>query len=342
MAEPSGSPISSYSPPSERLSKELFPELPKSLEDQNIELAIFLSVQPLSSRPPPTFNSGSSTDLGPESPDNLVRTPKNSSTTDGQLGLVIYPPNPLFDVVEISSQHPYSLYDQLGVPLELFPNTRSTIRHHLFSDMELEGDAPDTSPDESEVSTPHAVEGEELQLQFPPEAFPYSEGIPASFPPGCVSLGHSVLGIPSALSLYNNFVWASGIMPMSGPFITNMTSQPIFTSVPVQPTISNTLISSILVMHQSQPTVSKIVSASSSVPLVSGQIVPPLGGQNLIVPMVSGATNVSGSQAHMLGINQPSFGIIYNLADPTRSSNVQYQQVKNPGGPSSSSNVQYQ
>jgi len=78
--------------------------------------------------------------------------------------------------------------------------------------------------------------------------------------------------------------------------------------------------------------VSKIVFAGSSIPLVSGQIVPPLAEKNLNVSMVSGATNVSGSQTHMLGINQPSSGIIYNLVDPTRSSNVQYQQVQNPGG----------
>ncbi len=65
MAEPSNSPNSSSSPPSERLSEEFFPELSESLEDQNVELAIFLSVQPLSSCPPPTFDTGSHVDLGP-------------------------------------------------------------------------------------------------------------------------------------------------------------------------------------------------------------------------------------------------------------------------------------
>ena len=66
---------------------------------------------------------------------------------------------------------------------------------------------------------------------------------------------------------------------------------------------------------------------------------PPRGGKNLNVSMVSGATNVSGSQAHMLGINQTSSGIIYKPTDPIGSSNVQYQQVQNPGGPSVSNNV---
>ena len=68
--------------------------------------------------------------------------------------------------------------------------------------------------------------------------------------------------------------------------------------------------------------VSKIVSVNFFFPLVSGQIVPPPGGQNLNVSMVSGATNVSSSQADMIGINQPSSGIIYNPVDPTGSSNV--------------------
>jgi len=111
LVEPSGSPNSSSSPLSERLFEKPFPELPESLEDQNVELAIVLSVQPLSSRPPPTFDTGSFVDLGLESLDNPVQTPNNSPTTDGQLGLVIYPLNPLFDPVVISSQRPYSLYD---------------------------------------------------------------------------------------------------------------------------------------------------------------------------------------------------------------------------------------
>ena len=132
MAEPSGSPNSSSSPPSERLFEKLFCELLESLRDQNVELIIVLSVQPLSSRPPPTFDTESLAELGPKSLDNPVRTPKNSLTTNGQLGLVIYPSNPLFDVVEISPQCPYSLYDQSTVPLELSPSTHSVIHRRLF------------------------------------------------------------------------------------------------------------------------------------------------------------------------------------------------------------------
>ena len=86
------------------MSEELFPEVPESLEDQDVELTIVLSIQPFSSRSPPAFDTGSSTNLGPESPENPVQTLKKSLTTDGHLGLVIYPPNPLFDPVVISPQ----------------------------------------------------------------------------------------------------------------------------------------------------------------------------------------------------------------------------------------------
>ena len=102
MVEPSGSTNSSSSPPSEILSEESFPELPESLEDQGVELGIFLSIQPLSSHPSPTFDTRSSVDLGSQSPDNPIQTPKNSLTTSSQLGLVIYPLNPLFDPILIS------------------------------------------------------------------------------------------------------------------------------------------------------------------------------------------------------------------------------------------------
>lgn len=211
--------------------------------------------------------------------------------------------NPLFDIVEISPECPYSSYAYLGIPLELSPTTRSAIRPCLFSNMEPKGNAPITSPDESGVSTTHTVEKEELKLQFPPKGSPFSEGIPASFPPNYVSLGHLVSSTPSASSLYHNPIWALGIRPMSGPFVMNTTSQHAVTSVIVKPTITNTLVSSIPITHESLLTVSKIVLVISSIPLVSGQIMPPLGGQNLNVSMVSGATNVSCSQAHMLGIN---------------------------------------
>lgn len=118
----------------------------------------------MSSHPPPTFDSGSSVDLGPESSNNHVRTTENSPTIDDQLGMVIYPLNALFDIVEISPQRPYSLYDQSGVPLELSPSTCLAIRRRLFFSMEPEGNAPVTSPDDSKVSTPQTIEGEELQL----------------------------------------------------------------------------------------------------------------------------------------------------------------------------------
>lgn len=103
MVEPSISPSSFSSPPSEILYEEPFPQLPESLEDQGVELEIILSIQPLSSHPLPTSDTGSLADIRPESLDNPVQTPKSSPTTDGQLGLVIYPPNRLFDPVVISS-----------------------------------------------------------------------------------------------------------------------------------------------------------------------------------------------------------------------------------------------
>ena len=72
MVEPSGSPSSSSSPLSERSSEELFPELPQTLEDQGVEIGIFLSIQPLTSHPPPPSDTGSLSDIGPESPDNPI------------------------------------------------------------------------------------------------------------------------------------------------------------------------------------------------------------------------------------------------------------------------------
>lgn len=74
MAKPSSSPISSSSPLSGRLPEEPLPELSEPFEDQNVELTIVLSIQPLSSCPPPTFDSGSSTGLHLETLDNPVRT----------------------------------------------------------------------------------------------------------------------------------------------------------------------------------------------------------------------------------------------------------------------------
>ena len=106
MAEPSSLPHSPSSPPSERSSGEDFPELPSSLKDRGVELGIVLSIQPLSSRPPATLDTGSSTDISPESSDNPVQTPESSPTTNSQLGLVMNPPNPLFNLVVISLQRP--------------------------------------------------------------------------------------------------------------------------------------------------------------------------------------------------------------------------------------------
>lgn len=134
------------------------------LRTKYVELAIVLSVQPLSSHPRPTFNLGSSTNISPESLDNPVQTTENFPTTDDQLGLVIYPSNPLFHTVEMSLQCPYSLYDQPGVPLELSPSTCSVIRRHLFLNMEHEVNGPVTSIDIFEVSTSHTNEGEDLKL----------------------------------------------------------------------------------------------------------------------------------------------------------------------------------
>lgn len=88
------------------MSEDPFPELLESLDDQGVELRIVLSIQPLSSCPLPTFDTGSSTNLGLESLDNLVQTPDSSPTTDSKLGLVIYPLNPLFDPIVISTKHP--------------------------------------------------------------------------------------------------------------------------------------------------------------------------------------------------------------------------------------------
>ena len=107
--------------------------------------------------------------------------------------------------------------------MELSPCTHSVIHRHLFSDMEPKGDAPVTSPNKSEVSTPHILEGEEFS--FPPEGFPFSEGIPSSLPSNYVSLAQWVSGTPSASSLYHNTVWALGTMATSSLFITNKTSR---------------------------------------------------------------------------------------------------------------------
>lgn len=102
----------------------------------------------------------------------------------------------------ISPQCPYGPYNQSGVPLELSPHTHSVIHYHLFPNVEPKGNAPVTSPDEYEVSTPHTIEGEDFP--FPHKGFPYSRGIPTIFSPNYVSLAQLVLGTLSASSLYHN------------------------------------------------------------------------------------------------------------------------------------------
>ena len=133
-------------------------------------------------------------------------------------------------------------------------------------------------------------------------------------------------------------------MPTIGLFIQNLTSKPMVdssvTSVLVQPTVLNPLFSLVPITRSVQPTVSSHVSVSSSIPLVSGQNVPPPGGQSPIFSMISSTTNVSGSQPHMVGMNQPSSSTISNHVGPARSSNVQYQQPN--VGSSGSSHVHYQ
>jgi len=159
-----------------------------------------------------------------------------------------------------------------------------------------------------------------------------------------VDLAQLVLSIPSASSLYNNPIWLSSTITTLGLFIKNTTSQPIVhysvTSIPVQSTILNPLVSSVQVTHPIQLMVSRHVSVSSSIPLGTGQAVPSPGGKSPSVSMMFGTTNVSGSKTHMVGMNQPSSGAIPNPASPAGLSNVEYQQ-KNLVDPSGSSNIQY-
>lgn len=146
--------------------------------------------------------------------------------------------------------------------------------------MEPEGDAPVTSPNQSEFSTPHTVEEEEHK--FSPEGFPYTGSIPINvyqgFPPNYLTLSQLVSSTPSASSLYHNPIWAFGSMPTTCMFITNPTSQQVITSFLVQPTIPNPLVSSVPITYSVQLAVSNNVIVSTSIHPVSGQVVPPLGG----------------------------------------------------------------
>jgi len=101
--------------------------------------------------------------------------------------------------------------------------------------------------------------------------------------------------------------------------------QTTVTSVLVQPTILSQPVSSFRLSLQVQQIVLGQVSVSSSTPLVSGNIVPPPRGKDPNIPLMSRQTNVSGSQAHMVGMNQPFYCTIPNPVDPTRSGNIQYQ-----------------
>jgi len=90
MVEPSSLPHSSSSPPSGRSSRETFPELSQSLEDQGVELGIILSIQPLSSHAPPS-DTGSPYESSSKSHHNTIQTSKISLTFDSPQGLVIDP-----------------------------------------------------------------------------------------------------------------------------------------------------------------------------------------------------------------------------------------------------------
>ena len=175
--------------------------------------------------------------------------------------------------------------------------------------MESEGEIPISSLGHLEVSTPCTIKKQEYP--FPPKGSPYMGSIPTSVHPelpcNYVTLAQLVLGMPTASSLYHNPIWAFGAMPTIGPFIHNLPSQQkvisIVTSVPVQPTIPNPLVSSIQATRLVQLTISSHVDVSSSIPLVSGQAVPPPVGKSLNMSMMLGTANVSCPQTHMVGMN---------------------------------------
>ena len=47
-----------------------------------------------------------------------------------------------------------------------------------------------------------------------------------------------------------------------------------------------------------------------------------IGGENTNISLLSSETNVSGLQAHMVGVNQPYSGGIPNTVGPSGSSNI--------------------
>lgn len=168
MVEPSGLSRSSSSPPSGRSSRETFPKILQSLENQGVELWIVLSIQPLSSHLPPSeYRSPYESSL--ESPDNPIQTLESLQTFNNLQRLVSYPPDPFV----ISPQHPYSPYDQPSVPLELSP--RSSLAHRWLFSMESKGEIPISSLSQSEVSATHTPQvGNEQPYELPLEGFPFT------------------------------------------------------------------------------------------------------------------------------------------------------------------------
>jgi hypothetical protein len=80
----------------------------------------------------------------------------------------------------ISPQHPYSPYDQPGIPLELSPRTSQIPPHQLFPPMDSEGEIPTSSLSHSEVSATHTPHVDDEQgYEFPPEGFPFTGRVPS-------------------------------------------------------------------------------------------------------------------------------------------------------------------
>ena len=230
----------------------------------------------------------------------------------------------------ISPQRHYIPCDQPGIPLELSPRTSSTPHHQLFPSMESKGEIPVFSLGHSEVSaihTPHI--DDEQEYVFPPKCFPYRGRVSLlSYPEtsgpmflhGYTTLAQLASGTPSASPLYKNPICSYNDMPTVGFFIQNTASRLIVqnavTSILVQLTIPSQPVSSF------QSTVSGQVLVSSSIPPSSRQIVPPPGEQDLNIPLMLGETSVSGLQTHMIGMNQPLYGIIPNPVGPSRSGSI--------------------
>lgn len=189
MAKPLSSPRSSPSlSDTEGSSQGVHPELPQSLEAQGFELGIVPSIQHLASHPLP------SNYLSPQESD--LETPRSPQR------FVLYMPNPLFDPVVISPQHPYSPYDQPSVPLELSPHTSQILPCQLFPPMDSEGEIPTSPPGHPKVSTTHTPHvDEEKEYDFPLEGFPFMGRVPSHtlpetsgpmFPPGYTTLAQLV------------------------------------------------------------------------------------------------------------------------------------------------------